>query len=313
ANKTVLLYDLPPFTNRSTLEGNVKHYLQGAGLDYSQVAAVHNHLLTSASAVVRVEFLTENQARTFHIHMRASKRYWRVPGTQDTKVRSELDTTTEDRIAMQPFYALLDILSELTGSPDLQTWKQTLQIWTGKDVTPKRLLAQVSYVLDSRFPRRYACCRSGARLFPIACAARCCSYKPSAAQSRLVQDPPPPDMAKVRPIFGQKIGIWAARADIAHSPVMPWDILIASSFRLAYEHAQMESSTEPQPLQWHQDVFPWLMICSFERVATDLFQTLAEDLADFLDQDDTLMKLIAGESTLDSEFRDEKETDGRMQ
>ena len=89
--------------------------------------------------------------------MRSSQRYWRVPGTQDTKVRSELDTTTEDRIAMQPFYALLDILSELTGFPDLQTWKQTLQIWTGKDVTPKRLLAQVSYVLDNRFPRRYAC------------------------------------------------------------------------------------------------------------------------------------------------------------
>ena len=92
------------------------------------------------------------------------------------------------------------------------------------------------------------------------------------------------------------LGIWAARADIAHSPVMPWDILIASSFRLAYEHAQIESSTEPPPLQWHQDVFPWLMICSFERVTTDLFQTLAEDLADFLDQDDTLMKLITGEA-----------------
>ena len=64
ANRTVLLFDLPPFTNRSALESNIKHFLYGVDIDFNQVAALHNHLLTSASAVVRVEFLTEQQAQS---------------------------------------------------------------------------------------------------------------------------------------------------------------------------------------------------------------------------------------------------------
>ena len=157
ANRTVLLFDLPPFTNRSALESNIKHYLYAVDIDFNQVAALHNHLLTSASAVVRVEFLTEQQAKTFHVHMRSSKKYWRVPGQPDTKVRSELDQPTDDRIAMQPYYALLDVLAQVTGQPDLQTWKQTLQIWSGRDAATPKLLAQVAYVLDGRYARRYCC------------------------------------------------------------------------------------------------------------------------------------------------------------
>ena len=89
--------------------------------------------------------------------MRSSKKYWRVQGQPDTKVRSELDQPTDDRIAMQPYYALLDILAQVTGQPDLQTWKQTLQIWTGREASTQKLLAQVAYVLDGRYARRYCC------------------------------------------------------------------------------------------------------------------------------------------------------------
>ena len=37
------------------------------------------------------------------------------------------------------------------------------------------------------------------------------------------------------------------------------------------------------------------MLCAFDRVTTNLFQTLAEDLAEFLDHDETLTKLFTGE------------------
>ena len=64
---------------------------------------------------------------------------------------------------MQPYYALLDILAELVAEAanednvSLQTWRQTLQIWTPRGEEPKVLLGQISYVLDSRFARRYSC------------------------------------------------------------------------------------------------------------------------------------------------------------
>ena len=54
ANKTVLLHELPPFTSKRTLDNNIYHFLQGAGLKEDGVTALHNHLVTSASAVVRV-------------------------------------------------------------------------------------------------------------------------------------------------------------------------------------------------------------------------------------------------------------------
>ena len=54
ANKTVLLHELPPFTSKRTLDNNIYHFLQGAGLKDDDVTALHNHLVTSASAVVRV-------------------------------------------------------------------------------------------------------------------------------------------------------------------------------------------------------------------------------------------------------------------
>ena len=117
ANKTVLLHELPPFTSKRTLDNNIYHFLQGAGLKDDDVTALHNHLVTSASAVVRVEFLSEIKAQQFLAYMRNSKKYWKVPDQSDTRLRAEQDVPTEDRISMQPFHALLDILGWLEEEP----------------------------------------------------------------------------------------------------------------------------------------------------------------------------------------------------
>ena len=164
ANKTILLLDLPPLFNKKSLDTNIGYYLQATGLSWNDVAALHNHMVSSQSAVVRLEFVTETQAQTFRDTMRQGRRYWRDPQSQDCKIRVEQDQPTDDRVAMQPYFALLDVLSELyveeTGQEEhasLQTWRQTLQIWTPRGEDPKILIGQVSYVLDPRFARRYSC------------------------------------------------------------------------------------------------------------------------------------------------------------
>ena len=105
ANKTLLLHDLPPFASRAVLESNISHFLYGAGFSQDAVAALHNHLVTSSSATVRVEFTTENFAKQFQTSMRSSKKYWKVPNISDTRAKVEIDQPTDDRIASQPYFA----------------------------------------------------------------------------------------------------------------------------------------------------------------------------------------------------------------
>ena len=157
ANRTVLLHELPPFTSKRALDNNINHFLWGANLEESDVCALHNHLLTSSSAVVRVEFLSEIKAQQFLTYMRNSKKYWKTPDNSDTRLRAEQDVPTDDRLSMQPFHALLDILNELEDETDFQVWRQTLQIWSSRKATAQRMLAQVAYVLDARYSRRYCC------------------------------------------------------------------------------------------------------------------------------------------------------------
>ena len=157
SNRTVLLHDLPPFTTKRALDTNINHFLWGANLEASDVCALHNHLVTSTSAVVRVEFLSELKAQQFLNYMRNSKKYWKTPDNSDTRLRAEQDVPTDDRLSMQPFHTLLDILGELEDEPDFQVWRQTLQIWSSKKATDQRMLAQVAYVLDARYSRRYCC------------------------------------------------------------------------------------------------------------------------------------------------------------
>ena len=87
ANKTVLLLDLPPLYNNKTLDNSIGFYLQAAGLSWDHIAALHNHMVTTSSSVVRVEFITESQANLFRETMRLGRRYshrtvkfvWRNP------------------------------------------------------------------------------------------------------------------------------------------------------------------------------------------------------------------------------------------
>ena len=85
ANKTILLMDLPPLFNEKSLDTNSGYYLQLAGMSWNDIAALHNHMVSSQAAVVRIEFVTGTQADTFRDTMRQGLRYWRDPQCQDCK------------------------------------------------------------------------------------------------------------------------------------------------------------------------------------------------------------------------------------
>ena len=99
ANKTILLLALPPLFNKKSLDTNIGYYLQITGLSWNDIAALHNHMVNSHSAVVLIEFLTENQAQTFCDTMRQSRRYWSDQLSQDCTIRIEQDQPTDDRVA----------------------------------------------------------------------------------------------------------------------------------------------------------------------------------------------------------------------
>ena len=164
SNKTVLLKGLPAHGyNKTQLENNVFHFMQRAGLDWECLASMHTHTLSTSSSIMRLEFMTEMQKNQFFQHMRTTKNVWRIWGEDHGKAKVEHDISTDDRLAQQPFYTVLDILPKILDSTmvgqhnELQSDRNTLQVWPDKNSTDQKLLSQVVYLLDLRFPRRYVC------------------------------------------------------------------------------------------------------------------------------------------------------------
>lgn len=124
---------------------------------------MHTHTLSTSNSIMRLEFLTEMQKNQFFHHMRTTKNVWRIWGEDYGKAKVEHDISTDDRLAQQPFYTILDILPKILDTDmvgqhnELQSDRNTLQIWPDKNSKEQKLLSQVVYLLDLRFPRRYVC------------------------------------------------------------------------------------------------------------------------------------------------------------
>ena len=159
-NKTILLKNLPPvgFT-KVQLDRNVNYLLQEASLTWDRISAMHNHVVTTDAAVLRLEFLTEEDAKTFFQAMKRRRYHWNFNGPQE-KIRIEHDLPVEDRLALQPFFALIDMLSPQFGNEHTQAMqidRNTLQLWPGTEAEDQTMLAQVTYHLDPHAPRQYIC------------------------------------------------------------------------------------------------------------------------------------------------------------
>ena len=163
-NKSLLIKGLPAHGhNRTELERNVWHYFQKSGVSWECLAAMSTHTLKTDGSVMRLEFTTEIVSNEFFQHMRNTKNAWLIHGKEYGKAKVKNDIRTSDRLSLQPYYALLDLSqgilpADMKGSNgELQSDRATLQIRLDKNASTPQLLAQVTYLLDNRFPRRYLC------------------------------------------------------------------------------------------------------------------------------------------------------------
>lgn len=110
-----------------------------------------------------LEFTTEIARNDFFQHTRNTKNVWLVHGKEYGKAKVENDIPTSERLALQPYYTLLDLFQDILpadmkgSNAELQSDRATLQTRPDKNASTQQLLAQVTYLLDNRFPRHYVC------------------------------------------------------------------------------------------------------------------------------------------------------------
>ena len=165
AQRCLLIKGLPATGfNKAQLDYNLNFWLTKAEVPKDQIVSMTNHVISTNASIMRLEFVTEGSKRRFQAFMRSGKQTWRISGQDVGKAKTESDLSADERLAVQPFYALMDIIQshgprDLSGEHgQLQTDRNTLQIWPCRESASTHLLSQVVYLLDSRFPRRYLCC-----------------------------------------------------------------------------------------------------------------------------------------------------------
>ena len=151
-NRTVLLHNVPPFSNYSSIQYNMRYLCDAADLDFHHaVQSCSTNILSAGDAILRVVFLQQQGARQFLQSFRQKARYWRDNQDRgnDRKLRIEREVPFSTRLERQPYYALLDLLSNLTPalyeSTSFQTDLNSLQIWSPESAE-EELLAQVVYL-----------------------------------------------------------------------------------------------------------------------------------------------------------------------
>ncbi|OLP91029.1 hypothetical protein AK812_SmicGene27309 [Symbiodinium microadriaticum] len=139
-HRTVILHNVPPFANYKSIQGNMRYLCQAASMDFHEVVqSCSSHILSSNEAILRVVFLQQQGSREFLIAFRKSARYWRdyQDRANDRKLRIERDVPFSTRLERQPYFALLDMLSDLTpapyGSNTFRTDLSSLQIKSPAD------------------------------------------------------------------------------------------------------------------------------------------------------------------------------------
>ena len=152
-HRTVILHNVPPFANYKSIQGNMRYLCQAASMDFHEVVqSCSSHILSSNEAILRVVFLQQQGSREFLIAFRKSARYWRdyQDRANDRKLRIERDVPFSTRLEWQPYFALLDMLSDLTpapyGSNTFRTDLSSLQIKSPADFHEDVVVAQIVYL-----------------------------------------------------------------------------------------------------------------------------------------------------------------------
>ena len=150
--RAVIIYNIPQFSNMSTITQNLNYLLSVANLSNSDVQSVSNHLHTSSSAFMRVIFLQESSSRQFLQQFKQKKRYWHSPNQDDSQLRIEKDMSLQERLDRIPLMTIIEVLNNTPPTDSLRNpyheiylkpELNSLQLWTSDNET---LLAQVIYL-----------------------------------------------------------------------------------------------------------------------------------------------------------------------
>ena len=156
SRRTVILKNLPAPLFKKDLDTNLRALCRAAGYDEAHIEDTVNHLdHTAFHTVAFITFATE----VVHTAVKAilKRGFWwkRQDGGSDIRVKSEDSISPHDRIAIQPFYALIELVKlhrarELeAGTHVIKANKQQLQIFitnAGNNPEP-RLVAQLLFML----------------------------------------------------------------------------------------------------------------------------------------------------------------------
>ena len=104
--RSVLIYNIPQFSNMSTITSNLNYLLGEAGLTRSDVQSISNHLHTSSSAFMRVIFLQESSSRLFLQAFKQKRRYWLSANQEDSQLKIEKDIPLQERLDRIPLMTI---------------------------------------------------------------------------------------------------------------------------------------------------------------------------------------------------------------
>ena len=149
--RSVLIYNIPQFSNMSTITSNLNYLLGEAGFSNSDVQSISNHLHTSSSAFMRVIFLQESSSRLFLQQFKQKRRYWHSANQEDSQLKIEKDMPLQERLDRIPLMTIIEVLNKTPPTdsirnPFYETYLKpepnSLQLWSADN---EALLAQVAY------------------------------------------------------------------------------------------------------------------------------------------------------------------------
>ena len=150
--RSVIIYNIPLFSNMSSISQNMNYLLRQAELSNSDVQSVSNHLHTSSSACLRVIFLQESSSKSFLQAFKQKRRYWHSDTQEDSQLRIEKDIPLQERLDRVPLMTIIEVLNKTPDTDDsknpyhdkfLKPELNSLQLY---DPDSELLLAQVVYL-----------------------------------------------------------------------------------------------------------------------------------------------------------------------
>jgi hypothetical protein len=149
-SRRMLILRLKEQPSLADIKYNLQNLMQRAGVSEEMVQDKVNHYVPLQGHYIFLTMVTE-AAKGLVLRTLKAGFWWKQYGGESTKLKFEDHTTPTDRMIMQPFYAMLDLVnaSGLHPLTSIRTDKRFMQIFFQDDSGNRDLLSQVVYVPGS--------------------------------------------------------------------------------------------------------------------------------------------------------------------